>query len=75
MTSNEPAAVSLDPGHGHSVAGWTAVGIMLVGFAVGCFAMVLASKVGFVVGAVIVLLGVVTWKVLDTMGYGPKPHS
>lgn len=72
--SSQESAVHVDPGHGNSVAAWTAVAIILVGFAVGCFGMIRASLIGVIIGAVIVLLGMISWKVLARMGYGPKAH-
>lgn len=72
--SSQESAVHADPGHGNSVAAWTAVAIMLVGFGIGCFGVIRGSVIGVVIGAVIVLLGAISWKVLAKMGYGPKPH-
>ncbi len=58
--------------HGHSVAAWTAVGILLVGSAVMALAVALATIPLFVVGAVICVAGVVAGKVLGMAGYGAK---
>ncbi len=58
--------------HGHSVAAWTAVGILLVGSAVMALAVALATVPLFVVGAVICVAGVVAGKVLGMAGYGAK---
>ncbi|MGA8980703.1 MAG: HGxxPAAW family protein [Pedococcus sp.] len=58
--------------HGHSVAAWTAVGILLVGTAVMSWAVVATSVALFVVGAVICVVGVVAGKVLGMAGYGAK---
>ena len=58
--------------HGHSVAAWTAVGVLLVGTAVMALAVALAHVALFVVGAVICVVGVVLGKVLGMAGYGAK---
>ena len=58
--------------HGHSVAAWAAVGIILVGSAVAALAVVLASVVLFVVGLVICVVGAVAGKVLSMAGYGAR---
>ena len=49
---------------GHSVAAWTAVGIILVGALIMSLAVVFPSALWFVVGAVVVVLGAITGKVL-----------
>ena len=56
--------------HGHSVAAWTAVVIILVGSAVASLAVVVTSTVLFVIGLVICVLGAVAGKVLSLAGYG-----
>jgi hypothetical protein len=58
--------------HGHSVAAWTAVVIILVGSAVAALGVAIASTLWFVVGLVICVLGVVAGKVLSLAGYGAK---
>ena len=58
--------------HGHSVAAWTAVGILLVGTAVMAWSVVATSVALFVIGAVICVVGVVAGKVLGMAGYGAK---
>lgn len=64
-----------DPyGHGHSVAAWTAVGVVMLGFLL----MSIAVAVGwgatwlFVVGVVVVVVGALLGKVLGAMGFGSK---
>ena len=56
--------------HGHSVAAWTAVAIILVGSAVASLAVVVTSTALFVIGLVICVLGAVAGKVLSLAGYG-----
>ncbi len=58
--------------HGHSVAAWTAVAIILVGSAVACWGVLVASALLFWVGIVICVLGAVVGKVLGMAGYGAK---
>lgn len=58
--------------HGHSVAAWTAVTILLVGFALMAVAVAIVATWLFVVGAVICVVGVVVGKVLGMAGYGAK---
>lgn len=60
--------------HGQTPAAWTAVIIMMVGFLVGCVAVVQLNWVLLGVGFVIVLLGAVVGKVMQMMGMGkPAP--
>ncbi len=59
-------------GHGHSVAAWVSVTIMFVGFAIGSWAVVQASRTLFIVGAVVVVAGALAWPLLSRMGYGDK---
>lgn len=71
-TSSPPAH---DDHHGHSVAAWTAVAIVLVGSLVMSFAVVFTSVWLFVVGAVIAVAGGVAGKVLSAMGFGAEPSG
>jgi uncharacterized membrane protein len=56
--------------HGQSVASWTAVIIIMLGSLVMAIAVVITTVWLFVVGAVIVVLGAVSGKVLSAMGFG-----
>ena len=56
--------------HGHSLAAWTAVGVILVGSAVAALGVALASTLWFVIGLVICVIGAVAGKVLSLAGYG-----
>ncbi|MDF2091848.1 hypothetical protein P0Y31_05795 [Knoellia sp. 3-2P3] len=58
--------------HGHSVAAWTAVTIILIGSAIASWAVVVASPVLFWVGIGVAVLGAVAGKVLGMAGYGAK---
>lgn len=61
-----------DPGHGHSPAAWTAVVIMLVGFALGTLFFCIPNEVGVWVSVGIVLLGAITGWVMAKAGWGVK---
>ena len=56
--------------HGNSVAAWTAVAILLVGFTIMALAVLFPSVLLFVVGIVVAVLGAVAGKVLAMAGYG-----
>ena len=57
-------------GHGNSVAAWTAVGIIMVGFLLMAIAVAVATVWLFVVGAVVIVIGAISGKVLAAMGFG-----
>ncbi len=61
--------------HGHSVAAWTAVGILLVASTVMSAAVLWPNVAVFVVGMVIAVIGVVAGKWLSMAGYGSKPPT
>lgn len=64
-----------DPGHGNSVAAWTAVIIMLVAVAVGTIAFWF-DQPWIVLGSVVLLiLGPIVGKILASAGYGVKAHD
>ncbi|GGL24903.1 hypothetical protein H9L10_05370 [Phycicoccus endophyticus] len=56
--------------HGHSVAAWTAVTIIIVAAAVMSVAVVFPNVWLFVGGAVLAVVGAVAGKVLSLAGYG-----
>jgi fatty acid desaturase len=58
--------------HGHSVAAWTAVTFILIGALVMALAVIWPSVPWFVVGAVVVIVGLAAGKVLAMAGYGDK---
>ncbi len=71
-----------DPGHGNSPAAWTAVIIMLLGFAVGTVAFFLDVAWLVVASAVLVVVGAIVGWILSKAGYGvggsrltPKAHN
>jgi hypothetical protein len=70
--------VQHDPyGHGHSVAAWIAVSVVML----GSLLMAIAVGIGFsatwlfIVGAVVVGIGPVLGKLLGAMGFGSQNRS
>jgi len=70
-----------EPGEGNSPAAWTAVIIMLVGFAIGTVAFFLDQPVIVWSSAALVVVGLIVGGVLSKLGYGvngpkyvPKDH-
>jgi uncharacterized membrane protein len=63
-------AQSVHLGHGNSIAAWTCVGVIMFGALVMCIAVAVTTVWVFVVGVVIVVLGVIAGKVLAAMGFG-----
>ena len=61
-----------DPGHGHSPAAWTAVVIMLVGFAAGTLFFCLEQPVGVYIAVGVIVLGLITGWALARAGWGVK---
>jgi hypothetical protein len=65
-------------GHGSSIAAWTAVGVLILGALVVAIGVVASSWAVAIIGAVICVGGVITGKVLATMGFGiagrPEQH-
>jgi len=61
--------------HGNTAAGWTAVTIMVIGFAVGAVAVIQLNWPLFWIGGVgLVVLGAIVGKVMQMMGMGqPLP--
>lgn len=59
--------------HGNSIAAWTTVSIVIVGFLLSGVAVIVAIPPLFWVGLVIAAVGVVSGKVLSMAGYGAMP--
>ncbi|MDZ4045342.1 MAG: DUF6704 family protein [Rhodoglobus sp.] len=59
-----------DPGHGNSPAAWTAVIIMLVGFAIGTVAFFFDVAWLVVASAGLVVVGAIVGWILSRIGYG-----
>lgn len=65
-----------EPGHGNSPAAWTAVIIMLVGFAAGTIFFWFEMPIGVWVCVGVIVLGLVIGLVLARLGYGVRgPRS
>jgi hypothetical protein len=70
-----------DPGHGHSPAAWTAVVVMLLGFAAGTVAFCLEQPLFVWISVGVIVVGIVLGPILAKAGYGvngpkyaPKEH-
>ena len=61
-----------DPGHGHSPAAWTAVVIMLIGFAAGTVFFCFDMPIAVFVCAGVVLAGLIVGWVMAKAGWGVK---
>jgi multisubunit Na+/H+ antiporter MnhG subunit len=59
-----------DDNHGHSVAAWTAVIILIVASAIMSLAVLFPNVWLFVAGVIVAVVGVVAGKVLSMAGYG-----
>ena len=56
--------------HGNTVAAWTAVIIMIIGSVIAGTAIWYSAIPVFWVGIAVVVIGAITGKVLQVMGYG-----
>ena len=71
MVDNRQAEVEIaHESHGNSVAAWTAVIIIALGFLLGTVAVVAGIPAFYVVGAIVVVIGAIAGKVLSAMGFG-----
>jgi hypothetical protein len=68
----DPAAAHHD-NHGQTPAAWTSVTIIMVGFVIGCVAVIFLNWTWLAVGAVVIVVGAVVGKVMQMMGLG-KQH-
>ena len=71
--SASAASEGHDESHGHSLASWTLVALILVGSFLLCLAIVLTDVVIAVIGGVICVLGLVAGRVLQMAGFGVHP--
>lgn len=63
-----------DDNHGHSVAAWTAVVIMMVAAVIGGIAIIVGSWPLFWIGGIgLIVVGAIVGKVMQLMGYGVTP--
>ncbi|KRC51180.1 hypothetical protein ASE16_09670 [Leifsonia sp. Root227] len=72
---------SVEPGHGHSPAAWTAVIIMLVAFTVGAVAFYFDAPIVVWAAAGLAIIGLIVGWAMKKAGYGvggtkyqPKGH-
>jgi hypothetical protein len=70
MADNRQPETDHHDNHGQSVASWTCVSIVALGFLLATIAVVAGSLVLGVIGAVVVVLGAIAGKVLAAMGFG-----
>jgi hypothetical protein len=61
-----------DIDHGHTVAAWTAVILMMIGSTIAGLAFWFTSATLFWVGIAVVVLGGIAGKVLQVMGLGQQ---
>lgn len=61
--------------HGHSVAAWVGVTIMLVGCVVGVWGVVLSPDWLLYVGLALGVVGALAWYLLDRAGMGEPEHD
>lgn len=59
-----------EPGHGHSVAAWSAVITAIVGISIGTVGIVLPEGTLVVIGTVLTVLSMPMGPVLAKLGYG-----
>ncbi|MGO2002745.1 MULTISPECIES: HGxxPAAW family protein [Micrococcaceae] len=75
QTEHGPDPVLTEPvGHGNSIAAWTGVGIIFLGFLVGCISFALHAEVGVYIGIVIIILGLIAGFVMRMIGFGVGGH-
>ena len=58
--------------HGNTIAAWTGVCIIMIGSLIMAIAVVVTSVLLFIIGAAVVILGVIAGKALSAAGYGAK---
>ena len=56
--------------HGHTVAAWTAVGIAMLAFLIGCIGVVVARPPIFWIGIALLPVALIVGKVLALLGFG-----
>ncbi len=61
-----------DPGHGDSPAAWTAVIVMLLGFAIGSVAFALHQPLFVWIGVGVLVIGALLGWILSKAGYGVR---
>ena len=61
-------------GHGHTVAAWTAVAIILAAFLIGAIGLMVGSLPTFWAGVILAPVGGVVGKGLQLLGFGQTPR-
>ena len=62
--------------HGHTVAAWTAVAVIMLAFIVGAVGILMSNWIVFWVAVILAVVGGVLGKVLQLMGFGQSAsHS
>lgn len=56
--------------HGHTLAAWTAVGIAMLAFLIGCIGVVVARPTIFWIGIALLPVALIVGKVLALLGFG-----
>jgi hypothetical protein len=72
--TREDAMEEQNEDHGHSVAAWTGVGIILLGTAIASIGVVIPSLLLMIIGGVVIVAGVAAGKTMSMAGYGTDAH-
>lgn len=59
-----------EPGHGHSIAAWTAVITAIVGVTIGTLGVVLEEVTLAIIGSVVTVISIPLGPVLAKLGFG-----
>ena len=59
-----------EPGHGHSIAAWSAVIVAIIGVTVATLGVCIADNTMTIAGSVIVAISIVLGPVLAKLGFG-----
>ena len=59
-----------EPGHGHSIASWTAVITAIVGVTIGTLGVVLEDATLAIIGSVVTVISIPLGPILAKLGFG-----
>jgi hypothetical protein len=59
-----------EPGHGHSIAAWTAVITAIVGVTIGTVGVVLEDATLVIIGSVVTVISIPLGPILAKLGFG-----
>ncbi len=59
-----------EPGHGHSIAAWTAVITAIVGVTIGTLGVVLEDATLVIIGSVVTVISIPLGPILAKLGFG-----